>query len=165
MDIDKYSIDFLMVNLPFLFSNTLMRIPYTRSICISVDTEIKCNHQFGLKQHINCWELKVSTGTLYKTGDPYPSNTTCTLYKTGDPYPSNTTGTLYKTGDQCPSNTTGTLCNSLHCWSVTRWFISQRKVRSPEGDLTFEGRQTVGSHSNKGDNWYIISNIFASDTN
>jgi hypothetical protein len=25
-------------------------------------------------------------------------------------------------------------------------------------------RQTIESHSNKGDNWYIISNIFASDT-
>ena len=34
----------------------------------------------------------------------------------------------------------------------------------PEGDLIFRGETIVGSHSNKGDNWYIISNIFASDT-
>ena len=60
------------------------------------------------------------------------------------------------------------LYNYHPCWSVTRRFVSQRKVRSPEGfpegDLTFGRRSTVGSHSNKGDNWYIISKIFASDT-
>jgi hypothetical protein len=51
------------------------------------------------------------------------------------------------------------------CWSVTRRFASQRKVRSPSGRVTllFSGRQTVGSHYNKGDNLNIISNIFASD--
>ena len=40
------------------------------------------------------------------------------------------------------------LYNYPPCWSVTQRFVSQRKVRSPEG-----------SHSNKGDNWHSISNI------
>ena len=35
------------------------------------------------------------------------------------------------------------LFNYHPCWSVSRWFVSQRKVRSPEGlpegDLTFRG--------------------------
>jgi hypothetical protein len=31
-------------------------------------------------------------------------------------------------------------------------FVSPRKVRSPSGKPLFSGRQTVGSHSNKGDN-------------
>jgi hypothetical protein len=46
-----------------------------------------------------------------------------------------------------------TFTNYHPCWSVTRQFVSPRKVRSyPRVTLLFEGRQTVGSHSNKGDN-------------
>ena len=35
-----------------------------------------------------------------------------------------------------------TLYNYHPCWSVTGRFVSQRKVRSPEGNLTFRGGQT-----------------------
>ena len=45
------------------------------------------------------------------------------------------------------------LYNYHPCWSVTRRFVSPRKVRSnPRVTLPFSGRQTVGSQSNKGDN-------------
>jgi hypothetical protein len=47
-------------------------------------------------------------------------------------------------------------------WSVTRRFVSPRKVRSPRVTLPFSGRQTVRSHSNKGDNYIFLLIIWDS---